>query len=114
MSRIAQSFPNNISYKDSLVFIGLLGAASTLWQYFFGAGFQMQQLLIIKKMQDPGFLENDFQMQAIGQTDFVLFFFKLTAFMNQLMPIWVVFPDFDIAYWNIAILGYFYFCKGSF
>jgi hypothetical protein len=82
--------PGNGHYTISAgeaAFAFLLALLSTLLSYRYAASVQIEQLPIILRQMDPGYLANDFFVATSTEFGPRLYFAKLLAFLGQLVPL---------------------------
>lgn len=76
----------SVNGGDAL-FVALLALISTLFSYRFGSGNQVEQIPIILRQLDPGYLVNDFFVTSSTEFGPRLYYAKALAWIAQFIPL---------------------------
>lgn len=98
----------NISYKNSLSFVILIGVLVSFYKYRYFGAMQIDMLPIIFRDLDPNFLRNDFytNVSAGFNEDFI--FAKIVGWSSLLFSLPIVFFGFTLlSNIGISLIGFF-------
>lgn len=98
----------NISFKNSLYFVILIGVLFSFFKYRFLGGMQIDMLPIIYRDLDPTFLKNDFYTNVSEGFNEDFIFAKIIGWCSFLVPLPFVFFGFTIlSNVGISVVGFF-------